>query len=415
MTRARRLHLVLGAVCAGVVFVLLAAGGGTRSPGSAVTLPDRLAGYSYLTGNVVEAPPGRAVALYQHGFGVEFMDFPQAVVLAADGDVYRRLNAAEDRAGPETQGDPAPMLLSPDGRWVALGDHDTTSPDLALVSLETGKVTSWTLPDARSVRPVAWSPDGTRLAYLADDKPTNPHLGSPLVGTLLRLDIASGAVEAVPGGAQSTAAAFSPDGALIAVQRMGEPETGLAIVRLGTGAVRALPGAGRLTAPNAWSPDGRLLAVDRRSGIWVVDVAAAPATEPARLSLPQPTSHTMLGWTANREVALLDYTRPDQSRVIAHSLARGESRELTLIDGMESYGVGRLQLATALIADLAVRESDDPDRGPLPPVIRALLALLAGLVTIVVASRIARRRYPGHQSTDPPRPHAEQPAGPVRV
>ncbi len=288
-----------------------------------MTLPDRLAGYSYLTGSVSEAPPGRAAALYQHGFGVEFMDFPQAVVLAADDDVYRRLDAAEDRAGPETQGDPAPMLLSADGRRVALGDHDATSPDLTLVSLETGEVSSWTVPEARSLRPVAWSDDGTKLAYLAHDKPTNPYLGSPLFGTLLVLDVSSGAVEAVPGGTQSTAAAFSPDGALMAVQRKGDRETGVAIVSLGTGAVRALPGPGRLAGPNSWSPDGRLLAVERRSGIWVVDVVGTPASGAARLSLPQPTSHAVLGWTANREVALLDDTRPDQSRVVAHSLDRG--------------------------------------------------------------------------------------------
>ncbi|WP_107774289.1 hypothetical protein [Nocardioides sediminis] len=74
-----------------------------------------LAGYSHLTGNVSDSPPGPAVALYQHGFGVELLDFPQAVVLSASGDTYRRVDAAEGRAGPETQGDPAPMLLSPDG------------------------------------------------------------------------------------------------------------------------------------------------------------------------------------------------------------------------------------------------------------------------------------------------------------
>ena len=93
-------------------------------PAGGVLIPDR---------NVSEAPPGRAVALHQHGFEVEFMDFPQAVVLAADDDVYRRLNAAENRSGPEGQGDPGPMRLSPDGRWVALGDHNTSEANLELV------------------------------------------------------------------------------------------------------------------------------------------------------------------------------------------------------------------------------------------------------------------------------------------
>ncbi len=404
MKRVRWPSLVLGAACAVAVFVLLAAGGGARAPGSAVTVPDRLAGYSYLTADVSDAPPGRAVALYQHGFGVEFMDFPQAVVLAADDDVYRRLDAAEARSGPESQGDPAPMLLSPDGRRVALGEHDTTSPDLEIVDLETGGVSRRPLPDTRSVRPVAWSADGTRLTYLAKEKPTHPHRGAPPVGALLVLDLNSGRVQPVPGGAQATAAAFSPDGALLAVQSRGGRAAGAAIVRLSTGAVRALPGSGSLTGPHAWSPDGRLLAVERPSGIWVIDVTGAPASTPARVRLPDPAIHAVLGWSANREVVLQDQAQPDRTRVVAVSLEGGRSRELTRIDGTSDYGVGRLQLATAPMADLTVRAAGDADRGPPPTVMSALVALLCGLVTIVVTSRIGRRLHRRHRPAVSPLP-----------
>src|SRR5436309_9865135 len=57
-----------------------ASGGAAAAPAS---LPDRFAGYSYLTGDVSAAPPGRAIALYIHGAGVELLDFPQALVLSA--------------------------------------------------------------------------------------------------------------------------------------------------------------------------------------------------------------------------------------------------------------------------------------------------------------------------------------------
>src|SRR5688572_30027625 len=84
-------------------------------PDAPASLPDRIAGYSYLTADVSSDPPGRAIAVYQHGFGVEFFDFPQALVLGADRDVYRRVDLAERRGGSARQGgDPAPMLLSPD-------------------------------------------------------------------------------------------------------------------------------------------------------------------------------------------------------------------------------------------------------------------------------------------------------------
>ncbi len=132
-------------------------------PGAA-TLPPRFADYSYLTGSVSASPPGRAIAVYQHGFGVEFMDFPQAVVAGADGDVYRRLDVAERRAGGETQGDPAVMQLSPDGTRVAVGDWATSAPDIAVVDLTTGDSRALPVPGGRSAIPLAWSPDSTLLA-----------------------------------------------------------------------------------------------------------------------------------------------------------------------------------------------------------------------------------------------------------
>ncbi|OMQ14182.1 hypothetical protein A7K94_0218420, partial [Modestobacter sp. VKM Ac-2676] len=158
-----RLPLVAGglALLPALVVALLPGGGPAGGgQGAAAGIPDRMAGYSYLTGDVSSSPPGRAVALFQHGFGVEFMDFPQAVTVGAEDDVYRRVDLAEDRAGAESQGDPAPMLLSPDGTRVVVGDHDSDRPDLAALDLGTGEVARYPLPQGRSAVPVAWSPDG---------------------------------------------------------------------------------------------------------------------------------------------------------------------------------------------------------------------------------------------------------------
>ena len=141
-----------------------------------------MAGYSHLTGSVSSSPPGPAVALWQHGYGVEFLDFPQAVVLGAGGDTYRRVDVAEERAGSETQGDPAPMLLSPDGTRVAVGDHDVERPDVVVVDLTTGETTTHALPAGRSVVPVAWSSDGETLASLVSDEATNPYSGGRITG-----------------------------------------------------------------------------------------------------------------------------------------------------------------------------------------------------------------------------------------
>jgi WD40 repeat protein len=320
---------------------------GGRDAETAVSLPDRLAGYSYLTGNVSEAPPGRAVALYQHGFGVEFMDFPQAVVLAADDDVYRRLDAAEDRSGPESQGDPGPMRLSPDGRWVALGDHNTSEANLEFVDLSTGRLVRHYLPEARSVLPVAWSADGSQIAYVSADQPTNPYSPASPIGDLFILDLESGDAQPVPGAHGARTAAFSPDGRQIAVQRSGD---GKAIVDLPTSTVRTLRPRGTLAGPHAWSPHGRLLAVAHKSSIGFLDVAGSRPATPFQLFVDQ----ALVGWVGESEVVLVDYSHDNVTRLVARSLESGDSRELTRVEGTSSYGVARFQLASALLPGLEV-------------------------------------------------------------
>lgn len=112
MKAATRLPQTVGGAVFAAVLAITFLPSGARdaiadSSGSA-SLPDRLADYSYLTGNVSSSPPGRVIATYHHGYGVEMMDFPQAIAVAADGDIYRRVDLAESRGGPETQGDAGP-------------------------------------------------------------------------------------------------------------------------------------------------------------------------------------------------------------------------------------------------------------------------------------------------------------------
>lgn len=400
--------LALGAACASIVLLPLALEV-ARDPGTTAALPHRLAGYSYLTGDVSDAPPGRALALYQHGFGVEFLDFPQAVVLAADTDAYRRLDVAENRAGPETQGDPAPMLLSPDGRRVAVGDHDIFEPHLELVELSSGEVTRHPLPPARSVRPVAWSSDSGLLAYLSHDEPTSPYSGRAPVGDLLLLRPGSGEVIAVPVGDRISMAAFSPDGSRLAVQRQGR-DRGIAIVDLATSTVRVLPQedppnsqqrrnggiparpqGDQLAGPDAWSPDGRLLAIRQNGELAFHDLVAPRQSTPRPLAVHWPYGQALVGWTGEREVVLLDTHDDDTTRLLAHPLGGGKGRELTRVEGTSSYGVQTFQLASALLDDLEVRPAGDPDRGPMPTLLRITVAVLLGLAVTLLAARLPRR------------------------
>lgn len=396
---------VPGAVGVGLAALVLVLGvpqGEASSSSGAPAVPTELAGYSHLTGSVSDSPPGAAVALYQHGYGVEFLDFPQAVVLGASGDVYRRVDVAEDRAGPETQGDPAPMLLSPDGTTVAVGDHDTDRPDVVLVDLATGDTTRHALPVGQSVVPLAWSRDGRRLAHLLSPRPTNPYSGRRIVGEIGVLDLHGDSAVLLPQSDRTIGAAFSPDGSELAVQQQTADGRRLTLVDLASGSRREIESSGVLAGPAAWSPDGRLLATttlgpsDAPAGI------AAPGTpsglsfvgttgrgdhEPAPVELPLTPEGPVLGWIGSDEVLTLltvpgtdECCGPDTYTLSAVPLDGSEPRTLMELTGMTSFGVRRFQLATAGLDELRVVSPVDVDRGTWPLPLRGGLAVLVGLI-----------------------------------
>jgi hypothetical protein len=403
---------VLG-LCASAVVFALGSGLGSEpdrpDPGDDYSVPPELAGYSYLTGSVSSSPPGPAVALFQHGYGVEFMDFPQAVVLGAGGDTYRRVDVAEGRAGGETQGDPAPMLLSPDGRYVAVGDHDTDDPDVEVVDLTTGETTTYPLPQGRSVISTAWSNDGQSLAILLSSAPTNPYSGARIKGSVGILDLSSGTTD-VMRERGVTAVAFSPDGSALAVERSAE--NGAEIAILDSAGKRLLEADGLIAGPYAWSPDGRLLAITTvdpsgappevgdpgiPSGLSFVDVTGDGGDVPEPLELPLAGAGRVLGWSGPDEVVtLLDAGEGDPCcGSDTHTLSTvpldgSQPRTLMRMSGLQSYGIGRFQLAGAAADHLQVVTPDSIDRGPWPMARRIILALLAGVAVWLVASICSR-------------------------
>ncbi|MEO6996995.1 MAG: hypothetical protein ABI112_02835 [Terracoccus sp.] len=416
-------------------------------------IPSRVAGYSYLTGDVASSPSGRAVALFQYGFGVEFLDFPQAVVIGAGGDRYRRVGVAETRAGSETQGDPGPMLLSPDGAHVAVGHHDTTAPDVALVDLTTGQTRYLPVPGGRSVIPLAWSADSKRVAYISGAEPTNPYSGEPNGGPVGILEPETGQARLLP-GLRAQAIAFSPDGTELAVQRDasagGGPRpqtspdaapskapTSVEVVGLdGTVHRRlTLPGGHSLGGPNAWSPDGALIAT--RNDAWeclqpqgdsdeaksqaceeqrvvtaFVDASGRGAPAPASLRGGVAGTNDVLGWTAEREVLVLDdlpspIDSTDDSKIVraedtegrwltAVSLGSSGARRVSAVPFDDNYGIGTFQMASALLPGLEVREAGEADRGRWPTTLRVgVAALFAGLVLLVT------KRFAGRKAASP--------------
>jgi hypothetical protein len=396
--------LVIG-LCASGVVVALGSGHDRPAPQEgAYAVPEELADYSYVTGTVSASPPGPAVALFQHGFGVELLDLPQAVVLGAGGDRYRRVDVAEDRAGAETQGDPAPMLLSPDGHYVAVGDHDAEAgeADVAVVDLTTGESRTYDLAQGRSVVPVAFSTDGGSLAMLLSDEPTSPYSGGRITGTVGVLDLARGRT-ATMRVEDATAVAFSSTGSM-AVEHMGSGGAGITVVD-STGTIEEVDADGVLAGPTAWSPDGSLLAITTvdasaampgvddpgtPTGLAFVDPTGSGAAVPDPLPLPVSPPGRVLGWNGDDEVVMLLSGSADRATLSSVPLDGSAPRTLMSMDDLGSYGVGRFQLAADAGGRLEVVDPGDVDRGPWPWAWRVGVGLLAGLLAWLVAVVLVR-------------------------
>lgn len=429
--RRRRAGSVLTAGALGAAVVLAAplartwtagdpAGQAAGPAARPAALPDRMAGYSYLTGSVSSSSPGRAVALFQHGFGVEALDLPQAVVVGADGDVYRRVDLAEDRA--DDQGDPAPMLLSPDGTRIAVGHYDEDRADLALLDLATGDVEVHRVPAARSVVPLAWSRDG-RLAYVFGPDPTSPHSGTPIAGAVGVLDTTAGDVRELPAAGSAETLAFSPDGTELAVQHRARAGGVLQVFGLDGRLRRTLtpPGGHHLDGADAWSPDGMLLATSRpplfcgnlveeaalrecaqaaadvRAGIGFVDATGRGRPVPEPLPPFDDQQGRVLGWASPEALLVL---APDSGTsgagkpwVTRVPVDGGAVQRISSVSGGGNYGVGRFQLAGGLLADLQVRPAGDADRGPWPPWFLVIVLLVVVAAVQVGRDRLRRARY----------------------
>lgn len=365
--------------------------------------------YSHRTADVGTAPLGRAVALYQHGTGVEWRDDPQALALAADRTATRRLSLALDRAGPRAQGDPAPMLLSSDGRSVAVGAFDEVADELAVVDLTDGAVREVPVPRANDIRPLAWSSDSEHLAFTAGR-------------ALFVLDLRSGTARRLPQGTGALGAAFSPAADELAVDTGTTASRRLLVLSLDGALQRTLtvPVTAQPVGPGAWSPDGRLLAFDagatlatrlsaaRDDGVHFLSADGEAGTAPPVLHVPHPGEGYhghFAGWSSAERIVLM--TGPGtggaggDAALIETDLAGRAERVLTTIptnDGNEA--VWRVQLASALLPGHSSRPQTDSDTGPWPLSFAALLSaaaaiaawVLAHLGTDVVALAVRRRR-----------------------
>jgi len=403
--RAWLVPVPAGLVVAAVLLLSSLRAGTGQAPqiaddGRPPALPTRFAGYSYFTGSVSQSPPGPAIAVYQQGWGVELADFPQGLVLGARGDVYRRVDLADSREDSQDQGDPAPMLLSPDGTQVAVGSHNGLG-DLALLDLRTGRVRSVPAARGRAVRPLAWSRDERRIAAIELSKSAS---NQTFAGALVVFDLTDGTAKRWPEHQAISMAVFSPRGDELAVQ--GE---GIYILDLDGRRVRTLtpPGQPYLTSEAAWSPDGGLIAAINReepqnSGVYSLVFLDPTGRDQA---LPNPirgvAHNAVVGWTAADR--LLTRTDDQLVEVDIRSAQRRTLSEFNTSGG--NYAMARIQFAADLLVGVQIRAADNPNRGPWPiwwQNALAIIILLTGLAVTMLTRRLMRRRHSRPRATRTP-------------
>jgi WD40 repeat protein len=402
--RTRWVGPVAGATAA-VLIVLCAATppwfgtGQTRSSGPA-TLPDRLARYSYLTALVSESPPGRAIMVYDQGLGVEILDYPQSVLLGADGDVYRRLDRAE------RESHRAPVLLAPDGTRIAVGSTGTGG-DVAVVAMSTGEVV--TLPSTTgraAATPLAWSPDGRYLAV----KQTPDWRGADAAGQLVLFDTTGTRPPTVYEDYPFVfRAAFSPRGDELALQPFAGPanpgDAPVTIVDLSGRSIRTVParqGFG-LASNTAWSPDGRLLALGSLaitsgppttvSDSTIMFVDATGTGRPVPPFLVAPSHVPPLGWTAPERLVFWFENSRDIGDV---DIGTGQRRTLTVRDAgpSDNFMFAEIGFAAGLLLDVQVRPAGAPERGPRPDWLKVLIGVAVVLCLLPAVFLIRRPSRP---------------------
>lgn len=139
-----------------------------------------------------------------------------------DGRLYRsELGYGQPRPITPPHGKAASPVVSPDGRWVVYVHSDGVTDVLAAVDSE-GRQWPWKIViGADFYMNPAWSPDGTRLAWIAWDHPNMPWDETRLESAELVMDARGfrlGAVEVWAGGEDVAVQQpqFSPDGKYLA-------------------------------------------------------------------------------------------------------------------------------------------------------------------------------------------------------
>ncbi|MGC5028361.1 TolB family protein [Micromonospora sp. DT229] len=309
--RRRRRRTRLTAAAALVVVALITAvlpSARTPSVGPAAgvdaALPDRVGLPPIGTLHATDRPrlgPASVIFTGQAPRLIRASEGSNIAVVSANSDRYRTIKGESGaQAGEDT-------LLSPDGHQVAFRTSGVRVVDLTTTRSRT--VTSG-VPDSLQTEPAAWSPDG-RALVVRDTVPANPQRSAyRTVLSLVWLDGNRRIRLADEYEASISPVAFTPDGTRLAFQT----DRTVTITDLAGRQLAAFPLAPdtELAGKGAWSTDGRSLTVTRRDADrWALrQVDATTGRDLGALELPTVSGVTairLLGWAADGSARVVAY------------------------------------------------------------------------------------------------------------
>ncbi|NES13955.1 MULTISPECIES: hypothetical protein [Micromonospora] len=353
----RRMAAGVAAVLLLVALVPLVGRGGGPGPGPAPAgadgpaLPDRIGLPVFGALHATDRPRlGRASVIFSgqaRGLTGLLDENGTIGIVGADTDRYRTYEVGYEAPVGES------VLLSPDGRRIAVPGGSSGHPRVDLVDLVDGVVRHLpsVVPGSALTEPAGWAPDGTSLV-VRDTVPANPEGGAHLnVLSLVRLDSGRAVrlLEAEQLPIFGSPVAFSPDGSRLA-WRIGDK-----VLIAGTDGQRISsfplsPDTG-LAGKGAWLPDGSLALVGRDPGTdrWRLR-RADPATgrDLGALELPAVTGVTtirLLGWRPDGSALVVAY-RPEPA-------APARFDEPMEMDQRTTYGLVRSVAVLALVPGAA--------------------------------------------------------------
>jgi Tol biopolymer transport system component len=229
---------------------------------------------------------------------------------------------------------------SGDGKWIAFNHIDEDRDSIYLVPSEGGQTKKISVKTCRSGylynHRLSLSPDGKLLAFASTQEQEKGKREALRIYTVP----VEGGVATRLTDSWTREPAFSPDGtrlAYVKVRELGprEERTEVWVMPVGGGTAVLVADVPNRPANPVWSPDGKMIAYLTTSGsgskeLWIVPVSeqGGPVAAPTKIGLPNAAYDLPAGWTSENKIALF-FPSPHHQAIYTIPASGGKATQVT--------------------------------------------------------------------------------------